>query len=106
MTTFDERERGFESKFAHDEEIEFKAQARRDRLLALWAGERMGLNGEPLQDYVTEVWRADLKHPGDADVFDKVAADLRAKGVEISDADLRGRMDALLLQARAEIAAG
>jgi hypothetical protein len=106
MTTFDDREMGFEAKAAHDEEVEFKAQARRDRLLALWAGERMGLSGESLQDYVTAVWRADLKSPGDEDVYDKVMADLQAKGATVSGAELRAKMDELLAEARRELAAG
>lgn len=106
MTTFDDRERGYEAKFAHDQELEFKAQAKRDRLLALWAGERMGLSGDALQDYVTAVWRADLKEPGDADVFAKVAADLDRAGKPVSDAELRARMDELMAQARVEAAQG
>lgn len=68
MTTFDDRERGYESKFAHDQEMDLKAQARRDRLLAEWAGARMGLVDRELGDYVTLIWREDLKHPGDQDV--------------------------------------
>ena len=106
MTTFDDRERGFESKFAHDEEMAFKAQARRDRLLAEWAGTKLGLVDRELGDYVTAVFREDLKHPGDQDVFDKVKADFAAKGVDVTDAELRSKMDDLLLQAQAELAAG
>ena len=106
MTTFDDRERGYESKFAHDEEMAFKAQARRDRLLAEWAGEKLGLVDRELGDYVTAVFREDLKHPGDQDVFDKVMADLTAKGVGVSDTELRSKMDELLHQAEAELAAG
>jgi hypothetical protein len=105
MTTFDDRERAFEAKFAHDEEAAFKAQAKRDRLLAEWAGTRMGLVDRALGDYVTEVWREDLKQPGDEDVFRKVAADLEAKGVAVPEADLRAKMAELLDQARAEVAA-
>ncbi len=106
MTTFDDRERGYEAKAAHDEEMEFKAQARRDRKLAEWAGERMGLSGEALGDYVTAVWRADLKHPGDEDVYDKVMADLQARAVTISGAELRTKMTELMAEARREIEAG
>ena len=106
MTTFDDRETGFEAKAAHDEETAFKAQARRDRKLAEWAGARMGLADRELGDYVTAVWRADLKHPGDEDVYDKVMADLQAKGATISGAELRAKMEALLNEARAELAAG
>ena len=106
MTTFDDRELGFEAKAAHDQEVEFKAQARRDRLLALWAGERLGLTGEPLQDYVTAVWRADLKHPGDEDVYDKVMSDLHAHGATVSGAELRAKMTELLAEARTALAQG
>ncbi|HTI66196.1 MAG TPA: DUF1476 domain-containing protein [Caulobacteraceae bacterium] len=106
MTTFDEREQAFEANFAHGEEIEFKAQARRDRLLGLWAGERMGLAGDALQDYALSVMRADLKEPGDDDVLQKVLADLAGKNVECLPHELRARMDELLTQARADLKAG
>ena len=104
MTTFDDRERGFEAKFAHDEEAEFKALARRDRLLAEWAGARMGLKDRDLGDYVTAIWREDLKHPGDHDVFEKVSADLRSHGVAVSEPELHAQMERFLQQARAELA--
>jgi hypothetical protein len=106
MTTFDDRERGFEAHFALDQEQEFKAEARRDRLLGLWAGERMGLTGDDLQNYVLTVMRADLKEPGDDDVFQKVLADLAERGVECLPHELRARMDELLAKARADIKAG
>ena len=105
MTTFDDRERGYEAKSAHDEEMEFKAQARRDRKLAEWAGARMGLSGGDLGDYVTAVWRADLKHPGDEDVYDKVMADLQARGATVSGAELRAKMTELMAESRRELAA-
>ena len=103
MTTMRDREEGFESKFAHDEQMEFKAQARRDRLLAEWIGPQLSLTGEALADYVTAVWRADLKHPGDQDVFDKVMADITANGAAVTGAELRAKMDAFLEQARREL---
>ena len=106
MTTFNDRERGYEAHFAKDQELEFKAQARRDRLLGLWAGERMGLSGEELQTYALSVFRADLKEPGDDDVFQKVLADLAAKNVEVLPHELRARMDDLLATARADLKAG
>ncbi len=106
MTTFDERERGYEARAAHDADVEFKAQARRDRLLAQWVGPKLGLEGEALADYVTAVWRADLKRPGDGDVYDKVMVDLQAGGVPVTGAELRAQMDALLVQARRELAEG
>ncbi len=103
MTTFDDRESAFEAKFASDEELEFKAQARRDRKLAEWVGPQLGLTGEALADYVTDVWRADLKHPGDQDVYDKVMGDLVGKNLAIDGATLRAKMDALLAEARREL---
>ena len=106
MTTMKDRESGFEAKFASDEALEFKAQARRDRLLATWIGEQMGLTGEALADYVTAVWRADLKEPGDQDVFDKVMADVETKGLTVTGAELRAKMDELLAQARTELHEG
>lgn len=104
MTTFNDRETAFEAKFASDEAMEFKAQARRDRMLALWAGELMGLGGSDLENYVAAVWREDLKHAGDTDVCDKVTADLKAKGLDTSE--VRPKLDALLIQARRELYEG
>jgi hypothetical protein len=106
MTTFDDRERGQEAHFALDQEQTFKADARRDRLLGLWAGERMGLTGDALAAYAQSVIRADLKEPGDDDVFQKVLADLAEKGVECLPHELRARMDEFLAIARADIKAG
>lgn len=101
MTTFDDREQAFERKFAHDAEMQFKAQARRDRLLGLWAAELMGLDAEAAADYAKSVVIADLEEAGDDDVFRKVSADLQAKGVP-SDG-LRAKMDELLAVAKAQI---
>ena len=106
MTTFDDRERGYEAHFAHDQELAFKAEARRDRMLGLWAGERMGLSGEALTAYAESVIRADMKEPGDEDVFQKVLADLAEKNVEVLPHELRARMDDCLAAARAELMAG
>lgn len=106
MTTMQDRESAFEAKFASDEELEFKAQARRDRLVATWIGGKMGLTGDALADYVAAVWRADLKEPGDQDVFDKIMADVEAKGLTVTGAELRAKMDELLAQARAELREG
>lgn len=106
MTTFDEREHAFEAHFALEEELEFKAQARRDKMLGLWAGERMGLTGKSLEDYALSVMRADLRDRGDDDVWSKVTADLAAAGVKFLPHEVRTRMDQLLNQAREEIKAG
>ena len=106
MTTMRDRESGFEAKFASDEELEFKAQARRDRLVAEWIGEKLGLSGDALGDYVTSVWRADLQSPGDQDVFDKVMSDVETRGLTVTGAELRAKMDEFLARARTELHEG
>ena len=85
MTTFDKREEGFEKKFAHDEELRFKANARRNKLLGHWAAEKLGLTGADADAYAKEVVMADFEEAGDDDVFRKVRTDFEAKGVEQSD---------------------
>jgi hypothetical protein len=99
MTTFDNRKEGFENKFAHDEALRFKANARRNRLLGMWAAEKLGLTGEAANDYAMSVVRADMEEAGDGDVFRKIRADFDAKGVEQSDHQLRRTMDELLATA-------
>lgn len=99
MTTFDKREEAFEKKFAHDEELQFKAAARRNKLLGLWAAEKMGLVGEAASDYAKTVVVADLAEAGDADVLTKVLADLKAAGVEQSEHQIRRTMDELMVAA-------
>ena len=84
MTTFDDREKGFEKKFAHDADLKFKAESRRNKALAEWAGAKMGITGAALEDYIKAVRKSDLAEAGDDDVFGKVKADLAAKGVELS----------------------
>ena len=106
MSLYDERERGFEAGFAHDQEREFHAQAKRDKALGYWLGEKLGKSGEALEDYVLSVWRADLREPGDRDVFDKLMADVRANGLDVSEAQLRARMDEELSAAQAELRRG
>lgn len=96
MTTFDDRERGFEANFARDEELEFKAAARRNRQLGLWAGEKLGLSGEALDAYVRDVMRSDLKEKGDEDVFQKVVGDLDAKRAGVQPHEVRAKMTELL----------
>lgn len=103
MTQFDDRERAFESRFAHDQQLRFKAMARRNRLLGLWAAERMGRSGDDAEAYAKEVVRSDFDEPGDEDVYRKVRADLDAAGVEISDADLRQKMRELLITAAEQL---
>ena len=105
MTTFDKREEGFEKKFAHDEELRFKANARRNKLLGLWAAEKLGISGDAANAYAKEVVMADFEESGDDDVFRKVRKDLDAKGVTVSDPDLRRAMVDLMEKAIAEIKA-
>ena len=102
-TTFDKREEGFEKQFAHDEELRFKAMARRNKLLGMWAAEKMGLRGAEAEAYAKEVVMSDFEEAGDHDVFRKVRADFDAKKIDVSDQDLRRTMDELLAQAVAQI---
>ena len=105
MTTFEEREKGFERKFAHDEELKFKATARRNRLIGLWAADKMGLSGDEAQAYAREVIKADLAEPGDEDVFRKVRADFDAKGVQQSDHQIRRMIGEMMGEAVRQIEA-
>jgi hypothetical protein len=103
MTTFEDREKGFERKFAHDEELKFRATARRNRLIGLWAAEKMGLTGEEAQAYAREVIKADLAEPGDEDVFRKLRADFDAKGVDQSDHQIRRIIGEMMVEALRQI---
>lgn len=106
MTTFDDREQGFEAGFAHDQEVEFKAHMRRDRLLGLWAGERMGLTGEELEAYATSICRTELREHDEERLAQKVIADLAEKGADTLPHEVRERMSSFLVTARIEIKAG
>ncbi|MFN3868748.1 MAG: DUF1476 domain-containing protein [Hyphomicrobiaceae bacterium] len=99
MTTFENREKGFEKKFAHDAELKFKAEARRNKMLAEWAGAKLGKSAAEIEDYVKEVRRADLAEKGDDDVVRKVMADFAAKGVQVSEGELRKAMGEMLAKA-------
>lgn len=101
MSTFDRREKGFESKYVHDQEITFKATARRNKLLGLWAAEKLGLAGEAADTYAMEVVKSDFDEPGDEDVFRKVFGDLEKRGV--SEHQVRREMSTLLETARQQI---
>ena len=103
MTTFDKRKEGFESKFAHDEELRFRATARRNRLLGLWAAEKLGLQAEEAEAYARSVVIADLALPGDEDVYQKIRADFDAKNVLQSDHQIRRTMDELMGKAVEQI---
>jgi len=104
MTTFDKREEGFEKKFAHDEELQFKAMARRNKLLGLWAAEMLGKSGDDANAYAKEVVLADFEEAGDNDVLKKVVKDLEGKGV--TEQQVRAKMNELLATAVAQIQAG
>ena len=103
MTTFNEREKGFEQQFAHDEDLKFKATARRDRLLGLWAAEKLGLGGADAAAYAKEVVVAQIENH---DVFSKIRKDFDAKGVKVPDDEIRRVMLELMGRAVAEIKAG
>ena len=105
MTTFDKREEGFEKKFAHDEELRFKANARRNKLLGLWAADKLGVSGDAANAYAKDVVMADFEEAGEEDVFKKVRKDFDAKGIAQSDQDIRRAMVDLMERAIAEIKA-
>jgi hypothetical protein len=104
MTTFDQRQEGFEKKFALDEEQKFKAEARRNKLLGLWAAEQLGKSGDEAAAYAKDVVAADFEEAGDADVLRKVATDLAGKGV--TEQQVRAKMDQLMGEAVAQVKAG
>jgi hypothetical protein len=103
MTTMKDREDGFERKFAHDEEVRFKATARRNRQLGLWVAEKLGKTGEEAEAYAKEVVMADFVEAGDEDVFRKVKADLDAANAGVSEHQIRRRMDELMAVALEQI---
>ena len=103
MTEFNERGKGFEAKFKLDEELRFKANVRRNRLLGVWAAEQMGLGESEAAAYAKDVVKSDFEEPGDDDVLRKVLADLQGKGVETSERQLRKRMDELMNVAVAQV---
>ncbi len=106
MTTFDDRETAFEAKFALDQEQEFKAIARRNKMLGLWAAEKMGLSADSADQYAAAVVRADFEQPGEEDVFRKVAGDFKGSGLTVSEGEIRSKMDELASIAREQIRAG
>lgn len=100
MTTFDDRENAFENKFAHDAEMQFKAESRRNKLLGLWAAEQLGLTGEAADAYVLEVIRADFQEAGHEDVVRKLAEDLKDK---TTVAEIRLKMSEFLSKAKGQL---
>ncbi|MCI4662710.1 MAG: DUF1476 domain-containing protein [Neomegalonema sp.] len=103
MSTFDDREKAFENKFAHDEQMQFKAAARRNKKLGLWAAAKLGLSDEQAAEYAKAVVVADLEEVGEDDVFRKVFHDLTEKGVAIEETELRVKMAELMVEAKGEI---
>jgi hypothetical protein len=106
MNTFDDRREGQEKKFALDEELRFKASARRNKLLGLWAAEKLGLVGAEAERYAKDVVTADFESPGQDDVFNKIRRDFDAKGVTQSDHQIRREMDDLMTKAVQSIKTG
>lgn len=100
MSTFEDRENAFENKFAHDAEMQFKAEARRNKLLGLWAAGLLGKDGDAASEYATEVVKSDFEEAGDEDVFRKVSGDL---GDKASEDDIRAKMAELLSTAKAQL---
>ncbi|MCC0027392.1 MAG: DUF1476 domain-containing protein [Zhengella sp.] len=103
MSQMSDREKAFENKFAHDEELKFKAMARRNKLLGLWAAEKMGKSGADAEAYAKEVVLADFEEAGDEDVFRKIRGDFDAAGVEQSDHQIRRTMEELLATAAEQV---
>ena len=104
MSSFDEREKGFEKKFANDQDQEFRATARRNRMLGEWAAGLMGL--ENVDDYAAAVVKADFEQPGDEDVLRKVTQDLSGAGLSVPEGEIRAKMDEFLAIARGQVRAG
>jgi hypothetical protein len=100
MTTFNDRERGEEAKYAHDEEVHFRIQVRRNKLLGAWAAEKMGLSAVETEAYAKAVVQADFEEAGDEDVIRKLLGDLTSAGVEISDAEIRSALEAKAVEAK------
>jgi hypothetical protein len=105
-TSMDDRQKGFENKFARDAELRFKAEARRNKLLGLWAAGHLGKTGADAEEYAREVVKADFREAGDEDVFRKVRADLDAAGASVSDEELRQTMVEMMAEAIDQIQNG
>ena len=103
MSTFDNREKAFEDRFARDEELQFRVGARRNKLLGLWAAARLGLSGDAADAYARSVINADFEEAGDEDVYRKVSGDLSARGDSATEADIRKAMADLHSEARRQI---
>jgi hypothetical protein len=103
MPTFEDREKGFEHKYKHDKELEFKVNARRNRLLGLWAAKELGIPDAEAEAYAKTVVMADFQRPGDDDVLEKVVADFKKKGIAMTEHRVRKHMTELLEAARQQV---
>lgn len=106
MTTFEEREKGYEAQLAHDEELKFRAYVRRNRLLGLWAAAKLGKSGQAAEDYASELVTAQIGGSGDEAVFARLRTDFAAAGIGISDHQIHREMSELLAKATLEVAGG
>ena len=106
MTTFDKREEAFEKKFVLDEELKFKAEARRNHLIGLWAAAKLGLSGDAADNYWREIVAAEFSEGGDSAVIAKLAGDLASKGIATTEDEIRAQMDEFWVQAIAQVKAG
>ncbi len=104
MSGFDDRLKGFEAKYAHDSELQFRVNARRDRILGMWAAEKLGITGEAAVDYAAAVVLSDLEKPGDDDVIEKVLGDFKKHGALLDEATLRAELDRCHHLAKQQIA--
>ena len=103
MTTFDKREKVFEDKYKHDQELQFKVEVRRNKLLGLWMAELLGLSGADAEAYAKEVVRADFEEPGDPDLIRKIQGDAAPKNLDLSEHKIRKKMDELTVIAKEQI---
>lgn len=106
MSTFDDREKGFEKKFAHDADLKFKAESRRNKMIAEWAAAKLGVTGPALDEYIRSVRKADLAEKGDDDVLRKISKDLADKGVTVAETEIRKVMGEFLAKAVTDIESG
>ncbi len=103
MTTFDKREKVFEDKYKHDQELQFRVEVRRNKLLGLWVAELLGLSGTDAEAYAKEVVKADFEEPGDADVIRKIQGDAAPKNIDLSEHRIRKKMDEMTVIAKEQI---
>ncbi len=103
MTTFDDREKVFEDKYKHDQELQFRVEVRRNKLLGLWVAELLGIEGADAEAYAKEVVKADFEEPGDADLIRKIQGDAAPKNLDLSEHKIRKKMDELIVIAKEQI---